>query len=99
MHRARHKHTSPHYLYRGISVPCNAISVFPAIRYFWSGGWCLVTKSCPTLVTPWTVASQAPLSTGFFRQEYWSRLPFTSPGDLPDSEIKPRSPGLPRAFK
>ena len=36
----------------------------------------LVTKSCPTLVTPWTVACQAPLSMGFSRQEYWSGLPF-----------------------
>ena len=39
----------------------------------------LVTKSCPTLVTPWTVACQAPLSMGFSRQEYWSGLPFSSP--------------------
>ena len=31
----------------------------------------LVAKSCPTLMTSWTVASQAPLSMGFFRQEYW----------------------------
>ena len=33
--------------------------------------------------TPWAIAHQAPLSMGFFRQEYWSRLPFPSPGDLP----------------
>ena len=39
-------------------------------------------------VAPWTVACQAPLSMGFFRQEYWSRLPFPSPGDLPDSLIE-----------
>ena len=51
-------------------------------------------KSCPTLVTTWTVAFQAPLSMGFSRQEYWSGLPFSSPGDLPDPEIKPRSPAL-----
>ena len=38
---------------------------------------------------PWTVAHQAPLSMGFFRQEYWSRLPFPSPGDLPDAGIEP----------
>src|SRR5574337_648274 len=38
--------------------------------------------------TPWTVACQAPLSTGFSRQEYWSGLPFPSPGDLPDPGIK-----------
>ena len=43
-------------------------------------------------VTPWTVAYQAPPSMGFSRQEYWSGLPFPSPGDLPDSGIEPRSP-------
>ena len=41
---------------------------------------------------PWTVASEAPLSMGFSRQEYWRGLPFPSPGDLPDSEIEPWSP-------
>ena len=39
-----------------------------------------VKQSCPTLVTPWTVAHQAPLSMGFSRQEYWSVLPFPPPG-------------------
>ena len=43
-------------------------------------------------VTPWTAACQAPLSMEFSRQEYWSRLPFPSPGDLPDPGIKTRSP-------
>ena len=42
--------------------------------------------------TPWTVAYQAPQSMEFFRQEYWSGLPFPSPGDLPDPGIEPRSP-------
>ena len=42
-------------------------------------------------VTPWTVAHQAPLSTGFSRQEYWSGLPFPPAGDLPNSGIKPVS--------
>ena len=58
------------------------------------GGGGLVTKSCPTPATPWTVACQAPLSMGFSRQEYWSGLPFPSPGDLPNPGIKPRSPAL-----
>ena len=44
--------------------------------------------------TPWTVAYQAPPSMGFSRQEYWSGLPFPSPGDLPNPGIKPRSPAL-----
>ena len=39
--------------------------------------------------SPWTVAHQAPLSMGFSRQEYWSALPFPSPGDLPDPGIEP----------
>ena len=45
-------------------------------------------------VTPWTVAHQAPLSMGFSRQEYWSGLPFPSPGYLPGPGIEPRSPAL-----
>ena len=45
-------------------------------------------------VTPWTVAFQAPLSTGFPRQKYWSGLPFPSPGDLPNLGIKTVSPAL-----
>ena len=45
-------------------------------------------------VTPWTVAHQAPPSMGFTRQEYWSGLPFPSPGDLPNPGIEPRSPTL-----
>ena len=45
--------------------------------------------------TLWTVAHQAPPSMGFSRQEYWSELPFPSPGDLPDPGIEPRSPALP----
>ena len=49
--------------------------------------------SCVRLfATPWAVAYQAPLSMGFSRQEYWSGLPFSSPGDLPDPVIEPGSP-------
>ena len=44
--------------------------------------------------TPQTVAHQAPLFMGFSNQEYWSGLPFPSPGDLPNPGIKPRSPAL-----
>ena len=42
--------------------------------------------------TPWTVACQAPLYMEFLRQEYWSRLPFPTPGNLPNPGIKPGSP-------
>ena len=45
-------------------------------------------------VTLWGVAHQAPLSMGFFRQEYWSGFPCPSPGDLPDPGIEPWSPAL-----
>ena len=57
-------------------------------------GGSLVTKLCLTVVTPWTVARQAPLSMGFSRQEDWSGLPFPSPEDLPDLGIEPRSSAL-----
>ena len=55
---------------------------------------CLVTKSCPTLATPWTVARRALLFMRFPRQEYWSGLPFPSPGDLPNPGIESGSPAL-----
>ena len=49
---------------------------------------CMCAQSCVT-VTPRTVAHQAPLSMGLPRQEYWNRLPFSSPGDLPDPGMEP----------
>ena len=45
-------------------------------------------------VTPWTLLHQIPLSMAFSRQEYWSELPFTSPGDLPDQGMEPGSSAL-----
>ena len=55
----------------------------------------LVDQSCPTLCNPMNcIACQAPLSMEFSRQEYWSRLPFLSPWDLPDPGIEPGSPVL-----
>ena len=50
------------------------------------------------LVTPWTVAHQVPLSVEFSRQEYWSGLPFPTPGDLPNSGIELASPALASRF-
>ena len=50
------------------------------------------------LATPWTVAHQSPLSMGFPRQEYWSSLPFLSPGDLPDSGTEPALSALVSRF-
>ena len=65
-------------------------------------GWVLCMHACvPShfsrvllFVILWIVACQAPMSMGFPRQEYWSGLPFTSPRDLPDPGVKPRSPAL-----
>ena len=53
----------------------------------------LLSRVC-LFATLWTVAYQARPSMGFSRQEYWSGLPFPSPGDLPDPGIEPRSPAL-----
>ena len=54
-----------------------------------------VPQSCQTpFVTPCTVAHQAPMYMGFPRQEYWSELPFPSPGDLSNPGIEPKSPAL-----
>ena len=54
-------------------------------------------QSHPTL-QPHGLARQAPLSMGFCRQEYWSELPFPSPGDLPDPGTEPVSPALAGGF-
>ena len=53
-----------------------------------------VTESCLTLCDPMDCSQQAPLTMRFSRQDYWSGLPFPSPGDLPDPRIEPRSPTL-----
>ena len=65
----------------GVVVHCRVVCVF-------------VTQSFPTFCDPWIIACQASLSMEFSRQEYWSGLPFSSPGDLPDPGIKPESPVL-----
>ena len=54
----------------------------------------LVAQLCPTLCDPMDYSPQAPLSMGFFRQEYWSGLPCPPPRDLPEPGIEPRSPAL-----
>ena len=64
----------------------------PGKPFGFYGGGGLVAKSC--LVTAWTVARQAPLSMGFPRQEYWSELPFPSPGDLSEPGFEFGSPAL-----
>ena len=64
--------------------------MFFPLGFMFGGG--LFTKLCPTLVTPWTIARQASLSMGFSKQEYWSGLPFPSPGDLPNPGIESGTP-------
>ena len=64
---------------------------------------CVLSHFSPVVlfVTLWTVACQAPLSVGFSRQEYWSRVPFPTRGDLPDPGIEPislESPALAGGF-
>ena len=63
-----------------VSQPCMCAQSFSCVRLF---------------ATPWTVACQPPLSTGFSRQEYWSGLPFPPPGDLPEPRIKLMCPAYP----
>ena len=65
--------------------------VYPVSLLFFPG---LTLSRVQLFATPWTVAYQAPPSLGFSRQEYWSGLPFPSPGDLPKPGIKPGCPAL-----
>ena len=66
-------------LHRAVEVKWSEVSSLSRVRLF---------------ATPWTVAHQALPSMGFSRKEYWSGLPFPSPGDLPNPEIKPGFPAL-----
>ena len=73
-----------------LSSQLGLFKIFLYIIYVYA---CVLSHfSCVQLfVTPWTVACRAPMSVGLPRQEYWSGLPFPSPGDLSDSGIKPVS--------
>ena len=83
-------------LFQNVSLSCLAQTHLQAARA------CLQKEkkkvkslSCVQLfATPWTVAYQVSSSMGFSRQEYWSGLPFPSPGDLPDPGIEAGSPAL-----
>ena len=65
---------------------------------FLSSHWLAVVVQSDCFATPWTVTCQASLSMGFPRQEYWSGLPFPSPGDLPNPRMEPESPSLAGRF-
>ena len=87
-------------LYRGTrcSLGVDAISSITFLRegdFLVHWVWCVyvgVLCCVQLFATPWTIAHQAPLSMGFPRQEYWNRLPFSFPGNLPNPGIKPTSP-------
>ena len=83
------------YVYINILFNC----IYSIIIYSMYFNCYLVTKLCLTLLWPlWSVAHQTPLSMGFPRQEYWSGLPFPSPGDLSNLGIEPVSPVLADGF-
>ena len=76
------------------SAPCSGRHGVPTIGPSRKFHMCVqvkvwVTQSHPILCHPWTVAHQAPLSMEFSRQDYWSGLPFLSPGNLPNQVIEP----------
>ena len=72
---------------------CDSVGEFSPLIFYCA---CELSHfSCVQLfATPWTIACQAPLSTGSSRQEYWSGLPCLPPEDLPNPGIEPRSPAL-----
>ena len=73
---------------------CLAFSCHPVETGFWLKVKVKSLSCVQLFATPWTVAYQASPSMGFSRQEYWSGLPFPSPGDLPNSRIEPGSPAF-----
>ena len=73
---------------------CFRVETHLLYRWKWKWKWKWKWSRVRLFATPWTVAHQAPPPMGFSRKEYWSRLPFPSPGDLPNAGIKPRSPTL-----
>ena len=90
----------PYPFSRGSSCPRNhwgllhCMQILYQLSYQGVSEWEKSLSHVQLFATPWTVTHQAPPSMGFSRQEYWSGLPFPSPGDLPNPGIEPRSPAL-----
>ena len=84
---------TPSWLIQGIVLFCGDGNIIKLDWNIGCMGICVLScfRCVLLLVTLWTVACQAPLSLGFFRQKYWSGLPCTSPGDLLDSGIETTS--------
>ena len=78
------------YVYNGILFSHNKKKILPSESRF----LCESLSGVLLFMTPWTIAHQAPLSMEISRQDYWSGLPFPSPGHLPDPGLKPGSPSL-----
>ena len=94
------QHLWTNYFFQGwfqyiLQLPCTPGDDHPPNHiHFWTLSVCvcvLIHFSHVRLSYPMDCSPQAPLSTGFPREEYWSRLPFPPPGDLPDSGIEPAS--------
>ena len=86
-----HKLVQPLFLENSVEIPLktgNRTAILSELN------WVKSLSHVWLFATPWTVGHQAPPSVGFSRQEYWSGLPFPSPGDLPDPGIELRSPAL-----
>ena len=98
--KALWSHAAPQRSRHG-TVPRTHTKELPFIQHSLGDGQyamlCTVSRVW-LFATPWTVACQAPLSLEFSRQEYWSRLPFPSPGDILHTETEPTSPTLAGTF-
>ena len=82
-------------------ICCSGSQTWGTASLLFTGLLCMCAQSCLTLCDPIDHGCRAPLSMEFSRQEYWSGLPFPSPGDLPDPGVKPESlvsPGLAGGF-
>ena len=92
-----YSHDNPHIFQQGRLLGCSYITS-PWLNFTFDVSFlCAPVKllsRVQLIATPWTVAYQAPPSMEFSKQEYWSGLPFPSPGDLPNPGIQPRSPAL-----
>ena len=83
-----------HSIYIYYSLYIHIYMYFYVYMYEWVSEWVKSLSRVWLFGFPWTVAHQASPSMGFSRQEYWSGLPFPSPGDLSSPGIEPRSPAL-----
>ena len=90
------KITVCHLKYKYISIPVSQYFIFLSQNDHLCA--CSVAKLCPTLCNPTDCSLQVPLSMGFSGQEYWSGLPFPSPGDLSNPAIRLASPTMTGGF-